>query len=190
MAKRGRPSKAVGELKSATVSFRVTEQLRHRIEEARRAEVPMRTFSQECEARLIRSFEEGQRVEDAFGGPTTSALLQVMAEHIVGIEKSVSVEGGKSCKWWNDRYTFDECVRFINKLLPQFVPTGRRNEPRIFRNYDLGARRALIAASNLQMIFQLQPEQHPLGRRLANKLVPKMRPSAASKFNFRGGASK
>jgi hypothetical protein len=182
MKKRGRPPKPADELKAAPISFRITEDLRNRLEDARHTESPPRTLSQEIEARLLRSFGETQRTEDAFGGRTTHALLLALAVQIRAIE----VATGK--RWWQDRYTYDECLALTTKLFSFYQPKGRRTPPRDPRgSADFGgpghrtaASRtipgetyALIAQASLIHAFNGDVPTRPGFKAMANALVPK-----------------
>jgi hypothetical protein len=181
VAKRGRPPKHRDELKSEPISFRITEDLRARLEQSRRKEAPARTLSQEIEARLLLSFGEPQRIEDLLGGRTTSALLRAIAEHIRGIEAST----GKT--WWQDRYTHEQCCMLVAEMLRAFAPKGRRVVPSDVGKYALGERGALIAIAQLEMLFKntlpgIAEDAPAQAKADATSLVPKITSSAINKL--------
>src|SRR5689334_19010387 len=110
--------------KSEFVGLRITEHLRRQLEEASRADQPPRSLSQEIEQPLSRSFNEGQRIENQFGGSTTKAFLQVLGERIRAKESDTGWH------WWVDRYTFEECRLIAIEMFELFRVKGRRTAPR------------------------------------------------------------
>jgi hypothetical protein len=131
----------------------MTPALRDQLEAARVSSG--RTLSQEIEARLRLSFGEPQRVQDQFGGPTNYWLFRTMADRIRSIElalgQQVDGEPRDGHRWWQNRYTYDECLDFIGALLASFRPKGRRITPAHLKGYPLGKRTATIALANLEM---------------------------------------
>src|SRR5579862_1147896 len=153
MKKRGEQPKDEGIRKSKALGVRVTSGLYDQLEAARVES--NRTISQEIEARLRLSFGEPQRVQDQFGGPTNYWLFRTMADRIRTMELAIGEQvGGEprdGHRWWQDRYAFDECLKFMTTLLASFKPKGRKVVPAHLRGYPLGERTAVIAMANLEM---------------------------------------
>jgi hypothetical protein len=177
MGKRGPKAKGDYSSKGSTLSARITNSTRERLDNSARENGT--SISQEVETRLLMSFEEAQRVEDAFGGRTTSAFLRVLAEQIRAIE----AESGKH--WWEDRYTFDKCVEVISLLMAAFLPKGKSRVPPTRSTTFPGtsvmmptggplpaATHVLMALSSLRDIFN--SDSPAPARVVAAALVPKL----------------
>jgi hypothetical protein len=157
MAVRGRPRKDQADRKSVPLGVRVTPALHDRLEAAR-AESG-RTLSQEMEARLRLSFEDNQRAQERFGGPTNYWLFQWIARGIAIIEQQT----GR--RWWEDRYTFDECRALIDEIWGFFKRPGRRVVPKDIRSRQFGRNIAVTVIAPLEMVAR---EGHEFGNRAFN----------------------
>ena len=129
MAVRGRPRKDEATKKSAPLGVRVSPALKQQLEDA--AKESGRPLSQEIEVRLRLSFGEQQRRQDEFGGPFNYWLFRTICDRIRSMELSVDgkIEGEPSSRWWQNRYTFDECVDLISALIAMFRPKQRKLIP-------------------------------------------------------------
>lgn len=139
MAKRGRPKKPAAERKLAPIGVRLTPDLRGRLEGAQRKS-GRRSLAEEIEFRLRESFGPRQRIRDAFGGATTCALL-----HRVAVAMRI-VESQTGRRWWEDRFTHQECVEAISAIMEIMRPAGRTSASKRAKGIRQLGRRAGEAA--------------------------------------------
>jgi hypothetical protein len=127
MATRGRPPKDEMSRKSEPVSIRLTPRLRARLEEERKNATPERTFSQEIEFRLRRSFEDPEQpVKDRFGGPTPYLFFLIIANQLITLERFTGE------RWWRDPYTHRQARVLLGTFMDWFKPAGRPRTPSRF----------------------------------------------------------
>lgn len=126
-------------------------------------------LSEEIEARLLRSFSEPDRVQEEFGGRTTSELLRVIAGKISDIE----MESGR--RWWEDAWTHAKCAEFIADFYDQFRPDGDVIEPTLPVGKPLPTYMHVIVARDLlQRAYNGQDRVGPKRQITANALGPKL----------------
>jgi hypothetical protein len=117
-AKRRRGPAPKGEYadKAATISTRITADLRGWLERA--AKNSGRTLSQEIENRLRQTFVEEERMIDRFGGERTARILQVVALVLNGMRNPENPEAD----WLDDPRAFDLGVDAIYWTLEPVRP--------------------------------------------------------------------
>ena len=206
MKKLGRPKKRPDERKSRPISFRITEDLRDRLEVSRTQGEQVRTLSQEIEFRLGQSFTEAERIDDLFGGWVVATMFRAAADRIRAIE----AETGKH--WYEDRFTFDNCARFLSLWFARFTPEGESIEPEFdvpsrwapdeatgsAKSVFTGSRPApvethvAIAVESFQNNFKsVMSREIPARRRItANRRVPKHSKKPGTRTKSRKGRSK
>lgn len=93
-------------------SIRLRDDLKQKLEKAKDG----RTLTEEIELRLDQSF--------GYGEWATRALLLRIADGITELEKN------HGTRWWKSRFTFDECLVFINEYLDDWRPSGKSSRPK------------------------------------------------------------
>lgn len=154
--------------KSATLTTRITPELRQGLErEARRNK---RSLSQEVERRLRDSLAYPEKVRKAWGAPHVHALARLVSRAVSNIEWST----GK--RWHADLFT-GQAVRvaievILNRIVPEgpmVIPerieamaTAARVEAEFYRRPDrLGTSYALGLLNSLEAYEQPPPPNHP-----------------------------
>jgi hypothetical protein len=130
--------------KAATISTRITADLRGWLERA--AKNSGRTLSQEIENRLRQTFVEEERMIDRFGGERTARILQVVASVLHGVRNPENPEAD----WLDDPCAFDLGVDAIYWSLapvrPPHPPDWYQLED--IKNFDSPGRKMQVAAYN------------------------------------------
>jgi hypothetical protein len=130
--------------KAATISTRITADLRGWLERA--AKNSGRTLSQEIENRLRQTFVEEERMIDRFGGERTARILQVVASVLHGVRNSENPGAG----WLDDPRAFDLGVDAIYWTLepvrPPHPPDWHRLED--IKDFDSPARKLDVPAAH------------------------------------------
>ena len=117
---RGRPLLPPSKGKRNQLVFRVTNEMRARLEAA--AEVSGRSLSHEMETRLERSFWEEDKTYESFGGRDKHRLMKWLA-------LSIHVaEGITEKSWRKDRKTALFAVAAMSELLQMNVPLRPRDD--------------------------------------------------------------
>jgi hypothetical protein len=114
-SKRGRPK--TGGRKGVPVGLRFTKELRDRLEDARRAYG--RSLSQEIELRLWDSFTVQEKIEQRFGGHSTSAFLSIVADGIMAIQTFADEH------WLDNPFVFEQVQKMLDVMLDHRKPRGR-----------------------------------------------------------------
>jgi hypothetical protein len=170
MGKIGRPPKDAAEKKGVHRSLRMSTQLRDELDRARRGST--RSFNEEIELRLERSFALDEQVIKRFGSHGTYALFLMMAEGILliehncvrGDEKQELKVGNdhfetthlqpKVSYWLHNGFIFDQVTSLINVMLSHFRPKGRRVKPKHLDKQfaeNIGRQIALYQLQGLQI---------------------------------------
>jgi hypothetical protein len=130
--------------KAATISTRITADLRGWLERA--AKNSGRTLSQEIENRLRQTFVEEERMIDRFGGERTARILQVVASVLHGVRNPENPEAD----WLEDPRAFDLGVDAIYWTLepvrPPHPPDWHRLED--IKDADSPARKFDVTAAH------------------------------------------
>lgn len=119
MAKRGRKPQGEYANKIATISTRVTADLRQALQQAR--DESGRSLSQEIESRLRRSFDIETNIMDAFGDRRTYAFFRSMGA-VVG---TLYNPEDPDRFWLDDPYQFEQATRAIKGVLAALRPDGQ-----------------------------------------------------------------
>lgn len=115
MGRRGPKPKPPAERKmSRPVGVRLPLELSQRLEAA--AKERNVNLSREIQDRLEESFR--------YGGWATTGLLLRIADGIAELERN------HGARWWDSRFTFDECVAFINDFMNDWKPRGKSIRPK------------------------------------------------------------
>lgn len=155
--KRGRPPKGEVTDKRATLSTRITSELREALDIACRKND--RSLSQEIELRLLRSFDRDASIEEMYGSRENYALVRM----IIMAMNTVEAVTGRS--WKKDPYTFVQCKKAILGVVRPFRPDGSAEPPADLRApeeldpSDLGG---AAAAGVLTQVVLADPDKPPL----------------------------
>jgi hypothetical protein len=200
--KAGRPPKAEGDKKSAHLSIRVSARLRDELEAARRRPDGEVSLSEQVEQMLWSALTAEADVEKRLGGPTTSALLSIIADGVAHVE---TFAGGEH--WLDNRYTFEQVRVMIDTVLDHLKPRGRRVLPESIRKRHpllkadakiIGQKTALHLLTLLdaggnrreEVPTELPPPRHyfdvPLARRLRGSLHAEQKESAEGRLTEDG----
>jgi hypothetical protein len=130
--------------KAATISTRITADLRGWLERA--AKNSGRTLSQEIENRLRQTFVEEDRMIDRFGGERTARILQVVASVLNGMRNPENPEAD----WLDDPRAFDLGVDAIYWTLEPVRPPNPPDwyELERIKDFNSPARELQIAAAH------------------------------------------
>lgn len=163
MGKRGRPPKDEASKRGVQVSFRVTQELRGRLEAARAEGEPKRSLSQEIELRLRRSFELDREIKERFGGPSLYWIFRIIADDIRIIETLADA------KWFESRFAYDEIKCYLEVVLGRLRrPRGRYRLPRQWvmseRHFPPGAWGRGVARQSLFMLETALRDPNALDR--------------------------
>ena len=125
--KRGRPPLGEFENKTATLTTRITAELREALGNA--AKGNGRSISQEVERRLRDSFDDKrildrrERVQRPFGGPENYALFRLISM----ARQNVELVARKT--WMDDPYTFEQVLSAATTIWGSFRPEGEAAAP-------------------------------------------------------------
>jgi Arc-like DNA binding domain len=170
--RRGRPPKPIEDRKSAHAGVRLPAALYERLAAAAREN--NRSLSQEMEARLRLSFEEGQKRFEEFGGSTNYWLFRSIASQIHNVERlAYPTEQDEHRRWWQDPYTFKQVKTLINTFCDFFKPNGRAVTPSYYaKDAPLGEWLAEKEMENIEFAlmagnrldgYHHDPEHPPVG---------------------------
>jgi hypothetical protein len=115
-ADRGRKPRGAYKQKSTVFSTRLRAETKAKLEGAAKAHG--HSLSQEVEHRLIRSFDEEERITERFGGRKNYAVLRLISalmETVYDLNLS-----GKT--WLDDPVLFDRFVMMVNTVLAELKP--------------------------------------------------------------------
>src|SRR3546814_727442 len=121
MAPRGRAPQGEYSNKLATLSTRITEDLRRALETAKTESG--RSLSQEIEARLRASFENERAISDAFGDRQTYAVMRIIG----GVLDALRNPGEDRPDWLDDPYAHDAMVGAVLNVLEVFRPRSEEH---------------------------------------------------------------
>ncbi len=167
---KGRPPKGAYKEKTATLTTRITPELRSALDTAARKNKV--SLSQEIEHRLRNSFDREMqrdwrdRLADDLGGKKTFALLLVISQFVQGIEMLT----GK--RWHDDPYTIEEVGKGIIVILNRLAPPGEPTPPESLR-WEHDTPLHLAAALGLLTTVQLSelPRQLPGRSETGGKVI-------------------
>jgi hypothetical protein len=154
---RGRPPQGEFTGKSATLTTRITGDLRARLEDAK----GRRSLSQEVERRLWESFDEELKKDRFFGRETNYALFRVFSNAIQGVEMR------SQRKWDEDPYTFEQVKVAISTILDELRPAGPVTPPsdwsaKFLEPEGLGES---VGLGSVDQLVRLAPDEMPRDRR-------------------------
>jgi hypothetical protein len=123
MGKRGPAPKGEYADKSQVLSTRIGRETRQALKAA--AASKGRTISHEVEKRLRRSFEDDDKISEAFGSRRNYALMRMLA---VSMEL-VFRPDNPDADWLEDPWLFDQVIRTLTNLLEAVRPEGPIVDP-------------------------------------------------------------
>jgi hypothetical protein len=120
MGKRGPAPKGEYDNKSQVFSTRIRPDTRLALSEA--AEKSGRSLSQEVEHRLVRSFDEEQKLTDVFGDRRTFSVMRLLASSLAQLHNLD--DWSTPTHWLDDPRAFDQAILCIMTVLEAYRPHG------------------------------------------------------------------
>jgi hypothetical protein len=120
VGKRGPAPQGEYENKSQVLSTRIRADTRRALVNA--AQKSGRSLSQEIEHRLIRSFDEEQKLIDVFGDRRTFSVMRLLATSLAQLRNLD--DWSAPDHWLDDPRAFDQATLCISKVLAAYRPQG------------------------------------------------------------------
>ena len=125
--------KGAGGGKRHPLNMRTTKELRERLEAA--AAASGRSLAQEVEARLQRSFDQDQRLQDAFGSVKLFNLMRSIAATMEAAGLLANFDAGGAAQssrdWLGHPYAYDQAIRRAVQILEAGRPPGEIERPQL-----------------------------------------------------------